>query len=195
MHGFARTSQWQVEKTDLDANTAELIFSLDSLRYHVRISESLELILEVRNSSPTPVLFEEALHSYFSVSDARQVGIHGLSNQTFIDKTDGMRRKTSRPTALRLTAETDRVYLNSTTLCQIEDPDWNRQIRIEKSNSSTTVLWNPWIEKAKKMSDLADHEWQNFVCIETGNAADNAITLAPGATHQMRAIITSTMTQ
>src|SRR5258706_14744578 len=133
MHGFARTSQWQVEKTQLDANAAELIFSLESLRYHVRIGESLELTLEVRNSSATPLLFEEALHSYFSVSDARQVSIHGLSNQTFIDKTDGMKRKTSPPIALRLTAETDRVYLNSTTLCQIEDPDSNREIRIEKS--------------------------------------------------------------
>jgi glucose-6-phosphate 1-epimerase len=191
MHGFARTSQWQVEKTDLDADAAELIFSLESLRFHVRVSESLELTLEVRNSSATPLIFEEALHSYFSVSDAREVGIHGLSNQAFIDKTDGMKRKTSRPTALRLTGETDRVYVNSTTLCQIEDPDWNRQIRIEKSNSFTTVLWNPWMEKAKKMSDLADHEWQNFLCIETANAADNAITLAPGATHHMRATISS----
>jgi len=109
----------------------------------------------------------------------------------FETKTDGMKRKTSPPIALRLTAETDRVYLNSTSVCQIEDPDWNRRIRIEKSNSSTTVLWNPWMEKAKKMSDLADHEWQNFLCIETANAADNAITLAPGATHQMRATISS----
>jgi glucose-6-phosphate 1-epimerase len=189
MHGFARTSHWQVEKTDLDANTAELIFSLDSLRFHVRISDTLEMILEVRNSSATPLIFEEALHSYFLVSDAREIGVHGLSNQTFIDKTDGMKRKTSRPTALRLTGETDRVYINSTTLCQIEDLGWNRQIRIEKTNSFSTVLWNPWIEKAKKMSDLADQEWQNFLCIETANAADNAVTLAPGAIHEMRATI------
>src|SRR6267142_1186944 len=82
MHGFARTAQWQIEKTDLDANAAELIFSLDSLRYHVRISELLEMILEVRNSSSTPLVFEEALHTYFAVSDAREVGVHGLSNQT-----------------------------------------------------------------------------------------------------------------
>ena len=189
MHGFARTSLWEVETTDLDSNSAELVFSLDSLRYHVRISDSLELTLEVRNSSATPLLFEEALHSYFSVSDAREVGIHGLSNQTFIDKTDGMKRKISRPTALKLTAETDRVYLHSTTLCQIEDPEWNRKIRIEKSGSFTTVLWNPWNEKSSKMSDLSQDDWLNFICIETANAADNAITLAPDAVHNMRAVI------
>ena len=33
--------------------------------------------------------------------------------------------------------------------------------------------------------DLAEDSWQHFVCVETVNAADNRITLAPGKTHRM----------
>lgn len=30
------------------------------------------------------------------------------------------------------------------------------------------VLWNPWIEKTKGLSDMADEEYVNMVCLEPG---------------------------
>ena len=71
----------------------------------------------------------------------------------------------------------------------IHDPAANRRITIEKKNSEVTVVWNPWIEKAKAMADLGDDEWQQFVCVETANAYDYAVELAPGADHTMTARI------
>ena len=50
-----------------------------------------------------------------------------------------------------------------------------------------TVVWNPWIEKAKAMSDFQDDGYLNMVCVEVGTVAA-PITLAPGATwtgHQL----------
>ena len=42
-------------------------------------------------------------------------------------------------------------------------------------------MWNPWIEKTKGMSDMAPDEWRGMICVESANAADNAVHLAPGA--------------
>ncbi len=41
------------------------------------------------------------------------------------------------------------------------------------------ILWNPWIDKAKRMSDFGDNEYQNMVCIEPGSVA-KVVTLKPG---------------
>jgi D-hexose-6-phosphate mutarotase len=35
------------------------------------------------------------------------------------------------------------------------------------------------------MSDMAADDWKEMLCIETANAADNAIHLPPGASHKM----------
>jgi glucose-6-phosphate 1-epimerase len=189
MHGFARTSQWQVESTIATANTIQLKLSLNQLRFTISIGRNLHVSLEVYNDSSAPLTFEEALHTYLAVSDVRTCIIAGLTGQTFIDKTANHQRKVDDAHSLRLQGETDRVYVNSETDCRIIDPIARRYINILKHNSATTVVWNPWIEKAKKMSDFGDDEWQNMLCVESANAADNAITVAPGATHSMSATL------
>jgi glucose-6-phosphate 1-epimerase len=67
----------------------------------------------------------------------------------------------------------------------IEDPGWGRRIQIAKSGSRTTVVWNPWIAKAAAMPDFGDDEWPGMLCVETANVGEQAVTLAPGATHVM----------
>jgi D-hexose-6-phosphate mutarotase len=58
---------------------------------------------------------------------------------------------------------------------------------IAKAGSATTVVWNPWIDKAAALADLADDEWKRLLCVETGNLRDAAIRLAPGQSHTMTA--------
>jgi glucose-6-phosphate 1-epimerase len=185
IHGFARTSQWDLEDMQMFNDIVTLVFTLKNVRFKVVVDQQLRMTLDVRNPSSNPLRFEEALHTYFAVSDVRQVHVEGLGSQTFIDKTDGLKRKISPADPIRITGETDRVYVHTEGMCMIEDPIWRRRIKIEKSNSATTVLWNPWIEKARKMADFGDEEWRNMLCIETANAADNAVILAPGDTHSM----------
>jgi D-hexose-6-phosphate mutarotase len=60
---------------------------------------------------------------------------------------------------------------------------------VEKGGSQTTVVWNPWIAKAAAMADFGDDEWPKMLCVETANAGANAITLEPGKTQSMRAVI------
>ena len=168
MHGFARLVGWRMEAASQGADgSVALILTLDrsgamdppwlhdfSLRYRVLVGPMLELGLEVHNPSDTPWAFEEALHTYLAVGDVREVSIHGLAGTDYLDKTDGMRRKRQDPDPIRITGETDRVYLNTQTTCVIEDPTEGRRLLVEKSGSDVTVVWNPWIAKAKALADL-----------------------------------------
>jgi glucose-6-phosphate 1-epimerase len=64
-----------------------------------------------------------------------------------------------------------------------------RQIRVSNSGSRSTVVWNPWIEKARAMPDFGDLEWRQMVCVETANVGSATVRLDPGATHTMTATI------
>ena len=203
LHGFARILPWSIAAVTRESDgslRATLDLTSDAaarggfphelaLSLTVRVGRSLRLELAVRNTDAAPRAFEAALHSYFAVSDVRQVHLLGLEGTAFVDKTAAMARKPGDNSPITLAAETDRVYLGATGTVTIEDPGWRRRIVVGKSGSSTTVVWNPWIAKAKAMPDFGDEEWSGMVCVETANAMDDAVTLAPGTTHVMTATL------
>jgi glucose-6-phosphate 1-epimerase len=134
-----------------------------------------------------PFTFEVALHTYFRISEIRTITIEGLHGKTYLDKVDGMKRKVQDGT-ITIGAETDRVYLDAGGPIILRDAD--RTVRISPRNGAedcwrSTIVWNPWIEKAKAMKDLGDDEWTQFVCIESGAVADNAVTLAAGQSYML----------
>lgn len=202
-HGFARTLEWEVESLSVDGEqTVLVVLRLGAndatrahwphefvLRHHLVIGPQLVMMLEVENVSGEPFQFEAALHTYFAVSDAREVGITGLENAGYLDKADGLRAKAQGPEPLRFTAETDRTFENTRATCVLDDPRAARRIAVEKSGSATTVVWNPWIAKAAAMPDFGGDEWLRMACIETANAGANVVTLGPGEKHAMRAVI------
>lgn len=201
-HGFARTLPWDVRRVakladgkislcmTLPASDASRRFLPNSfeLLYDVTVGPSLELSLHVRNTSKSEIQFEEAFHTYLNVSEIHDVAIEGLAGRSFIDKVDGMKRKVQPPGPLRITGETDRVYLDTPHAVTVADPTGRRLVN-SKDGSRSTVVWNPWEAKGRAMSDLGGDQWRRMLCIETANVADNAITLAPGEQHSMRASI------
>jgi len=205
MHGFARVVEWQLaaaqQQTDgsvvltLGANAAMATHpawpNAYAATYTVRVGSTLELALEIVNQSDRPVTYEEALHTYLAVSDIETILVRGLAGTTYIDKTDGMRRKTQESEALRIAAETNRVYLGTRAGCVVEDPAPGRRLVVEKQGSEVTVVWNPWVAMAKTMADLGDDEWRGMLCIETANAADHAVTLESGERHLLRTLLRS----
>ncbi|MDB6173143.1 MAG: aldose epimerase [Chthoniobacteraceae bacterium] len=201
-HGFARTTAWEVESVECAADIVTLILRLNAtdktralwphdfvLRHRITIGATLEMTLETQNLSTTPFDIEEALHTYFVVSNARNVSISGLSNSAYVDKVDAGARKVQDSAPIRITGETDRVYPSSQSACVIEDPGLQRRITVEKSGSDTTVVWNPWIAKASSMADFGDDEWPGMLCVETANSGENAVTVSPGESHSMTASI------
>jgi glucose-6-phosphate 1-epimerase len=193
-HGYARLLEWAltdaIEPADGGVTvTMELTTAAVRTHYRVTVGPTLTLDLDVHNVGATPFTFEEALHSYVAVQDVRQVTITGTEHTAFLDKVAGFSRRTQDADPIRFTGETDRVYLNTHATCVIHDPGLRRSIAIHKQNSDTTVIWNPWIDKAHAMKDFGDDEWPEMVCVETCNVNVHARTLAPGERHTMTAII------
>ena len=147
------------------------------------------MTLEIENRSPAAFQFEEALHTYLAVSHVENVAVLGLENTEYIDKVDALARKRLGADPLFLSGETDRVFVNTAALCTVDDSEMGRRIVVEKSGSNSTVVWNPWAAKAKAMADFGNDEWPKMLCVETANAGENSVTLAPGATHTMIATI------
>jgi len=194
-HGYARTSEWTVESTRLfDTGSVEIVLTLSAeddvtVRFTATIGTELGMSLEVSNGGSQPFRFEEALHTYFAISDISNITVTGLENTTYIDKTDNFLKKKQYNEPIRIAKETDQVHLDSTSTCTIHDPDWQRKIVVAKSGSESTVVWNPWSTKTAGMADMAPEEWRKMVCVETANAADNIRTLSPGHSHRLFAHI------
>jgi glucose-6-phosphate 1-epimerase len=79
--------------------------------------------------------------------------------------------------------------VDTQTACTVHDPGAGRRIGVRKSGSDATVVWNPWIDKARAMPDYGDDEWPGMVCVETANVNVHAVTLAPGAQHTLTATL------
>jgi glucose-6-phosphate 1-epimerase len=170
-------------------NATRDFFPSFQLSFHVSVGAELGMELRVANDGKEAFTFEEALHTYFSVADVRQVWLSGLEGTTYIDKTDEFKRKQQGNDPIRLTKETDQVHVNTKATCVIHDPVWQRRIVIEKTGSDSTVVWNPWMEKTSGMADMDPESWKQMICVETANAADNAITCAPGESHKLEVIL------
>jgi glucose-6-phosphate 1-epimerase len=202
-HGFARTCDWTLAFAALAGDDLHLTLTLGpseasralgydhfQLALQLRLGAELNMQLTVANSGTQPLHFEEALHTYLAVGDARQASILGLSGTDYLDKTDNFARKCQKESPLLLTGETDRPYLNTEASVDLEDPVLQRRISVAKSNSKTTVVWNPWSGLCAKLADMAPSGWLQMVCIETANTAEDAITLPPNTHHTMQANIT-----
>lgn len=196
-HGFARNLLWDVVAAESEADGAsQLTLHLPAaavsaaqwpypseLELTLRIGSTLRMTLATTNCGSESFLLGEALHTYFQVSDVEQVIVHGLEGGEYLDKVENFARK-RQSGALAFNGETDRVYVDTEAECVIEDAGLRRRIRIAKSGSRTTVVWNPWQEKGAKMADVGEG-WRRMLCVESANAAHNRVMVAPGETHVM----------
>lgn len=192
-HGYARVTTW--EYTDVKQDDAGLTLSMRaaiepfSLQYDVTFRDTLTMRLSVTNSGSTPATFESALHTYFVISQIKGVQVLGLENTDYRDTVGGqVQQLTQADQPITFEAETDRTYSSAATT-KIIDPGLQRIITIEKENSGSTVVWNPWSEKATAMGDFGDDEWPGMLCVESGNIEPNAVQLDPEASHTMQVVI------
>jgi glucose-6-phosphate 1-epimerase len=201
-HGVVRTKIWTLESIaqNADGITVSMCTQSDPdsrrwwpadfrLLYRVTFGSELKLELTVSNTGAKSFHFEEALHTYYRVGDVRKVRIRGLDGVTYLDNTDSNKKKKQNGDVV-ISSPTDYAYMNTQNPLQLLDPVLNRSIHITKQNSDATVIWNPWAEGARALSDLGDDEWQHMVCVEGSNILENAVDLAPATDHK----ITVTMT-
>jgi glucose-6-phosphate 1-epimerase len=200
MHGFARTRLWQVRaaSTDVagqvvlrlglqdDTDTRALWNHAFDLELVLTIRATLGVSLISRNTGDQSFTLTDALHTYFCVADIAQTAVLGLDGCEYLDKVQNFARaQQSGP--VEFSGETDRIYIDTMADCVIEDRVAQRAIRVSKSGSCSTVVWNPWRDKV--FADMAAGEYQQMLCVETCNAGPDQITLAPGQSHVLTAHI------
>jgi len=200
-HGFARTKTWQVESIVQNEGTVSVIMLTESdeqtrrwwpgefrLIHRVTFGSELKLELVCRNTGTTPLRFEEALHTYNRVADVEQVHLQGLDTVGFLDNTDANQEK-MQIGDVAIASQTDSAYMNTDSAVDLLDPRMRRQIRLQKDNSLTTVVWNPWRDGAAGLKDLGDGEWKQFLCVEASNILGAAVNLDPVQEYKMTAVL------
>lgn len=195
-HGAVRGREWTlsaIRQPAPDLTELELTLNLNAsctplwpfacdLTLRVRVGAELQLDFTVVNRDSRAFTFTGALHTHFAVAAIAQTQVSGLEGCTYIDTLDDWTRKTQQGD-IGIDAEVDRIYLDVPPALTITDAGNQRQIRIATRHSASAVVWNPWIDKALRLSCFPPAAYRDMVCVETGNMADNAVTLAPGASH------------
>jgi D-hexose-6-phosphate mutarotase len=203
-HGFARVKEWELIGVDLTATGAVRIhlrlpaiadvpgFTPFTADYFVTVGAALDLELAVHNPpGGSSLTVEECLHSYFTIGDIGETAITGLKGVKYLDKVGAPAERLETNDAIKVTSEVDRVYQDTTAAVEIRDAKLRRVVRVEKSGSASTVVWNPWIAKSKAMADFGDEEYLGMLCVESGNVGKNKLTIAAGQSVSMKVNLSS----
>src|SRR5664280_1943132 len=204
-HGFARILPWELVKTSAAKDGAVTVrlrlpkefltpgWSALGTEFVVTVADTLTMELVATNESADKTLeIENCLHTYFHVGDINQVSLAGLWDAPFDDFAAGAAgaRKVENDTVLHITKETNRVYTDAAGTVEIRDASFQRTIRVEKFNSNSTVVWNPWTTQ-KLPDDFDPAEHRHMVCVESGNVKQNKILLAPGKTGALKVVLST----
>jgi len=202
-HGFVRTRIWQLESIAEDDSGVCVSMSIESdeqtrrwwpvefrLVHRVVFGPELTLELVCTNAGKTALRFEEALHTYNRVADVANVRVQGLDTVHFLDNTESNTAKVQHGD-VKIASATDNAFLGTQNKVDLIDPGLRRHVRLEKANSLTTVVWNPWREGGARLGDLGDGEWTQFLCVEASNILAASVSLAPGEEHKMTAVLST----
>jgi len=194
-HGFARNSLWEVaeaEVTKEEPVAVRLVLQLKENKYtsdiwphnfvaklSITLSTKLELSFSVTNTGKDEFDFQLALHTYFKVSDISNVSVTGLKDTVYIDKVKNDAAEKETREAATISGEVDRMYNDVKDTVELHDKGRDHKVRLERNNLPDVVLWNPWNEKARNLSDLGEEAFPKFVCVEVGKI-EKPVVLAPG---------------
>jgi len=201
-HGFARNHPWEVVATgarpdgstglrlQLDDNpaTRALWPGAFALSLDIVVGATLDLELCTRNTGSVELHVTEALHTYFRIGDIAAVAVRGLEGVDYFDAAAhaaGAAPVDCRQQGpVRFDGEVDRVYASGGP-CWIDDPLLLRRLHVSATGSASTVVWNPSAAKAHRLGDMGDDGWRRMLCVESGNARDSGVSVAPGGTHRL----------
>ncbi|WP_130910102.1 D-hexose-6-phosphate mutarotase, partial [Pseudomonas sp. Sample_9] len=159
-HGLVRAMDWQLGNIESEADGIKVEFKLPypegglpgwphevDLTLTLHLADQLHYSLTSHNRGTDSVTLSQALHSYFAVSDVRNVHVDGVAGLNYIETLDDW-NTASQSGDLHFAGETDRIYLNAPPQLSIVDPSWERRIVLTSTGSRTAVIWNPWIDRA-----------------------------------------------
>lgn len=195
-HGIVREREWGLDSITI-VNPSETVLSLSlnldadsdpfwpfasQLQMELSVGAALNCRLTITNGDHRPFYFSAALHSYLGISDCEQAMVEGLEDCRYIETlNDWSEQRQSGP--VLIDRELDRIYGPVPNTIRLKDQTWQRELTLASTGSNSAVVWNPWRDKAKRLSCFADTAYREMLCIETANALDDCVMLKPGLSH------------
>lgn len=199
-HGFVRQIEWQLDHVKDFADHTEVKLSyhhradqrwpfncLLSVRYEIGTQLGIRFI--VSNADQAEFHFSHALHSYFPCADIHAVNVTGLQDCSYIDTLQNWLQHTQAG-PVEFQAEVDRIYLDIPQQLYINGAIPDRVICIDSSDHHCAVVWNPWLEKSRRLSGFPDDGYQSMLCVESANVLAYAQCLQPGQTRAYNLLLT-----
>ena len=196
-HGVARTSLWRADEVVEQDNEVKVSLTLpmtqvdetywphkSKLKVEFVLTTTLEVRLTTTNLSNQTITFTQALHTYFPTPSIAETQVDGLQGSQYIEFGEGPFAQNELVSFVR---ETDRVYSQAADTQRIITPDGI--IEVGRENSSSCVLWNPWIDKSKRLSNFADDEYHTMLCLEAANVMGDSVVVAPSESHTLTTTI------
>jgi glucose-6-phosphate 1-epimerase len=152
--------------------------------YTIELTAKDQLLLDLKVSNLNmsgSFGFTTALHTYFAIDDITRTAVQGLSGLDYTDKVKLAEGKQEKQ-LIEFSQEIDQVYYdvpvdpvskssNISVLLDKNKSDQSSKINVEllhdiQGGFRDCVVWNPWIEKARELSDMPDEDYKQFVCVE-----------------------------
>jgi glucose-6-phosphate 1-epimerase len=197
IHGVARTQLWRAEEVNEKDDYIEVSLSLPmlqvnkeywphetSLKVVFKLSKTLNVSLINTNLSKNEISFTQALHTYLPTPNIKTTQVDGLQGSQYIEFGAGPFDQNG---IVNFARETDMVYNNAPLVQKIKTDDGI--MNVARENSTSCVLWNPWIDKAQRLSNFQDDEYNKMLCLEAANVKQDTVKLAPGESHTLATII------
>jgi len=191
-HGFARSLPWELKNINEGCHHIEITLLLSGnsvskevwpfefeLEAKFVFSNTLELALTTKNVGKERFCISQALHTYLPTQDINSSYIHNTHKLEYIDALDNWGQK-QQSGKIQFTEETDRLYFFDDTNYSLRLETPNHSLLINNRNSQSAVIWNPWVEKSKRLSQFDPLDFKTMLCIETANVLDDSRSINPG---------------
>jgi len=193
-HGWLRTAAWTIGDSvpAEDGSSVTLVTSTTdqtraiwpyeySAELQVTLDEAtLRLELTIQNTGSDPFEFTSALHTYLSAGDVTYAELTGLEGVSYVDRTAAGALRVDRDRLVRITSETDRIYLGAPSPLRFVDCSRDTTVEIAAAGFPHVVVWNPWERVSHTLPDMNDDEYVRMICVEAA-LAGKALDLSPGA--------------
>lgn len=179
-HGFARNILWELKEVIESEDSHYLSFELVdneetreiwpfefSLIQTIHCGQSLSVEFELENRSNKSFDYAFAWHSYFAVEDIFSTKVEGLQDAEYIDQLNQNKCEIQQVEDIIVGSEIDRIYPKTQGNFIIRSK--LNALTYVQTNTNSAVVWNPWIEKSRRLADMRDDAWKEFICVETGN--------------------------
>lgn len=191
-HGLVRQVDWEVSTMEIGGDHALVVFHTATEQSGLELcatyrfdAEGMDITLLSTNRQTSSVALSFALHTYFAVSDIAKVLVGGLEGTPYIETLEGWSERLQTG-PLRIGGETDRIYFRTPQRIELQDAGLGRVILIEAPDSHSAVVWNPWIDKSRRLNQFGAQDYLGMLCIETARCWSDHLVLAAGGSHATR---------